>query len=178
MKKVLWKWYINYEREEKWLNAMAEKGWAMTGYTWCRYEFTKCAPGEYQYRIELLENMAGHSESLKYLDFLSESGIEHVASYMRWIYLRKKAGDTPFDLFSDIDSRIRHYRRVLAFFSSFALLFCASITSTWHRIWEEPRAMECVIGTLLLLMGGAMAYAAAVCAIKAGKLSKERRLRE
>ena len=31
---------------------------------------------------------------------------------LQWVYFRKKLTDGPFDLFSDIDSRIRHLDRI------------------------------------------------------------------
>ncbi len=55
-----------------------------------RYLFEKGSPGAYVYRIELLQYMPGHPEGAAYLEFLAESGIEVVASSLRWVYLRKK----------------------------------------------------------------------------------------
>jgi hypothetical protein len=112
MKYVVRKAFIDYEKEEKWLNEMAAKGLAMTDYSWCRYVFEDSKPGEYTYRLELLDNVATHPESRKYIEFLEETGAEQVASYMRWIYFRKKTEDGPFDLYTDIDSKLMHYRRV------------------------------------------------------------------
>lgn len=112
MKHVVRRAFIDYEKEEKWLNEMAAKGLAMTDYSWCRYVFEDTPPGEYTYRLELLENVTIHPESRKYIEFLEETGVEQVASYMRWVYFRKKTKDGPFDLYSDIDSKLGHYQRV------------------------------------------------------------------
>jgi hypothetical protein len=122
MKKIIWKWYVNYEKEERWLNEMAAKGLALVRYTWCRYVFEDCKPGEYIYRIELLAHSPRHAESRKYIEFLAGMGIEHIDSYWRWIYFRKKAELGAFDLYSDIDSRMKHYRRVNLFISAVAFL--------------------------------------------------------
>lgn len=112
MKHIAWRVFIDYEKEEKWLNAMAAKGLAMTDYSWCRYVFEDTEPREYTYRLELLDNMAVHPESRKYIEFLEETGVEQVAAYMRWAYFRKKTKDGPFDLYSDIDSKLVHFQRV------------------------------------------------------------------
>ncbi len=112
MKHIMWRVFIDYEKEEKWLNEMAAKGLAMTDYSWCRYVFEETPPGEYAYRLELLDNVAVHPESRKYIAFLEETGVEQVASYMRWVYFRKKTKDGPFNLYSDINSKLRHYQRV------------------------------------------------------------------
>ena len=34
--------------------------------------------------------------------------------WFRWVYLRKRTDEGPFELFSDTASRVRHLRRVLA----------------------------------------------------------------
>ena len=112
MKRVEWKLYIDYEKEEAWLNSMSAKGFAFTDFFFCRYVFEDSEPGEYIYRIELLENLPGHPESRKYLNFMEENGVKQISSWHRWVYFRKKAVDGPFDIYSDIDSKIAHYRRV------------------------------------------------------------------
>ena len=112
MKHIVRKAFIDYEKEERWLNDMAAKGLAMTDYSWCRYVFEDTEPGEYTYRLELLDNLATHPESKKYIGFLEDTGVEQVASYARWVYFRKKTTDGPFNLYSDLDSKIKHYQRV------------------------------------------------------------------
>jgi len=142
MKSVIWKAYFNYENEEKWLNDMAAKGLAMSDYSWCRYVFADCQPGEYIYRIELLAHRPAHPESMKYIRFMEESGAEHVASYNRWVYFRKKAADGPFEIYSDIDSKIAHYRKVSLFF--IAVSFIAFATAL----------LELVLGTVMTAVDG------------------------
>jgi len=117
MKHIVRKPYWDYMKEEAWLNEMSARGMALTDYSWCRYVFTDAEPGEYVYRIELLEHVPTHPESMAYIRFLEENGVECVATYMRWIYLRKKTAEGPFDIYSDIDSKINHYRRVNAFWN-------------------------------------------------------------
>ena len=51
MKTVIRKAYFDFENEEKWLNEMSAKGFALTDYTWCRYVFSDCMPGKYVYRL-------------------------------------------------------------------------------------------------------------------------------
>lgn len=118
MKHIVCKAYWDFEREERWLNDMSAKGLALTDYSWCRYVFADAPKGQYLYRIELLENLPSHPESQAYLRFLEESGVEHVASYLRWVYLRRPAAEGPFDLYTDLDSKILHYRRVNALWST------------------------------------------------------------
>jgi hypothetical protein len=108
--------YMDFEREERWLNEMAAAGWNLTRYTWCRYVFAEGAPGTYQYRIQLLPDSVSATESRQYLGFLEDAGVEMVATYQRWVYLRKPADSEPFDLFSDRESRVAHHKRVATLF--------------------------------------------------------------
>jgi len=113
MRKVVRRLFVDYEKEENWLNDMAAKGLAFVDYSFGRYVFTDCEPGEYIYRLELLENTIDNPESKKYLDFMAETGAEPVATWIRWVYFRKKASDGPFELFSDAANKIVHYKRIL-----------------------------------------------------------------
>ncbi len=112
MKHIVRKAYWDYEKEEKWLNEMSAKGMALTDYAWCRYVFEETSNNQYTYRIELLNNMPTHPESIAYLRFLEEGGVECIATNMRWVYLRKKTLEGSFDLYTDIDSKIKHYKRI------------------------------------------------------------------
>lgn len=103
----------SFEKEEQWLNAMSQKGYQLVHVGWCNYTFQE-GPDEYLYRLELLKEAPEHPESVAYIRFMEETGAEMVASYMRWVYFRKKAEDGAFDLYSDIRSKIGHYRRITA----------------------------------------------------------------
>lgn len=108
--KLFFAW--DYKKEEKWLNEMSAKGMHLAGIGLCRYVFQEGTRGEYTYRIELLKELPSHPESISYIRFLEETGVEHIGSFMRWIYLRKKTSDSVFDLYSDYKSRINHLKRI------------------------------------------------------------------
>lgn len=128
MRHVVHRWFSigAYEREEKWLNEMSSKGMQLVYADGLRYAFEEGTPGEYIYRLELLEHLPSNAESIAYLRFLEETGVEHVASFMRWVYLRKKASDGPFDIYSDIDSRMKHNRRIIGIANVPTVLFLLS----------------------------------------------------
>ena len=109
-----WFWVWEFDKEEQWLNEMAAKGLALVSVGFCRYDFEDCIPGEYQVRLELLENHLQHEESRKYIQFIESTGAEQVGNYFRWVYFRKRTADGPFDLYSDLESRIRHLKRIIA----------------------------------------------------------------
>ena len=101
-----WVWVWDFEKEENWLNEMAMNGWLLDGIGFCTYYFVRCEPGEYSVRLEM------HTYDESYVQFMEETGAEYVGRMMMWIYFRKKTADGAFDLFSDIDSRIRHLDRI------------------------------------------------------------------
>ena len=112
MKHIVHKAYWDFEKEEKWLNEMSTKGMALSDYSWCRYVFTETPSKEYTYRLELLEHLPTHAESVAYIKFLEENGVECVATYMWWIFLRKKSSEGEFYIYSDLESKIKHYKRI------------------------------------------------------------------
>lgn len=113
---VVRKAYYDFEKEEKFLNQMSEKGWALVDYSWCKYVFKDAPKGEYIYRLELLEHPVYHPESQEYIKFMEDTGAEFVASYNRWVYFRRKETDGEFNIYSDMDSKIRHYNRIRQLF--------------------------------------------------------------
>ena len=101
-----WFWVWDFEKEERWLNEMALQGWVLDSVGVCTYNFIKCEPGEYSVRLEMRPYDEG------YVNFMNETGAEFVGRMIMWIYFRKKAADGPFDLYSDIDSKIAHLDRI------------------------------------------------------------------
>ncbi len=107
--------FADMEKEEEWLNEMAQKGFNFIDNFIMRYTFSEGTPNEYIYRIEMLENSPSHPVSRQYIKFLEETGVECVSTSGKWAYFRKKAADGPFDLYSDIDAKIRHYKRNVSY---------------------------------------------------------------
>jgi hypothetical protein len=111
--KVVHRLYFDYEKEERWLNEMASRGWLFAGHRLGGYHFEQGEPGEWLYRIELLPAEPRSSASREYLSLRLDTGAEVVTTRTRWVYLRRPAALGPFELFSDLESRVGHYRRVL-----------------------------------------------------------------
>lgn len=134
--------FYDFEKEENWLNQMSAKGLHLKAVGWCTYYFEKGKSGAYTYRLELLSNLPKHPESQEYINFIEDSGVEAVASYLKWVYFRKKAEDGPFEIFSDIDSKMRHYWKIntlfgsLMFLNLFAFIFNFIIALNLSRYTE------------------------------------------
>ena len=100
-------WFVwDFEKEEKWLNDMAAQGLALVSTGFLRYEFEPCEPGEYIVRLEMREHDEG------YLSFMADTGAEYVGRMVKWIYFRRKAELGAFDIFSDLDSRLEHLKKI------------------------------------------------------------------
>ena len=107
-RKTVHKWWFvwDFEKEEQWLNTMAQSGWVLDGVGVCTYHFIPCEPGEYTVRLEM------HSPDDDYIRFMQETGAEYMGRMVQWVYFRKKVRYGEFDLFSDLDSRIAHLDRI------------------------------------------------------------------
>lgn len=107
-----WFWAWDFEKEEKWLNEMSLKGLQLVAVGFCKYVFEEDIKGVYTYRLELLEELPSNTESIAYIRFLEETGVEYIAAVIRWAYFRKKVDDGAFEIYSDIESKINHYKRI------------------------------------------------------------------
>lgn len=105
----------NFDKEEQWLNEMAAKGLCLISVGFCKYEFEDCLPGEYQICMQLLEKSVKDAESQQYLAFLEQAGAQHIGTFTRWVYFRRRATDGQFALFSDYPSRVKYLTGVLRY---------------------------------------------------------------
>lgn len=108
------KLYYDKDEEQDWLQKMALDGWALKNFFLGVYTFVPCEPGEYIYQIDLLDNWSGDKND--FAAFMEDSGVEVVSQWYRWVYLRKKANDGPFEMYTDIESKIDQYNRIKKFF--------------------------------------------------------------
>lgn len=115
------KLFLDYAKEEKWINDMVQKGYAFKNYTFPKYTFEDCKPGEYIYRLQMLEKKLSHPESVDYLEFTKDMNVEIVGTYVRWVYFRKKAADGPFEIFSDVASKIKYHKTLMTTFGIISL---------------------------------------------------------
>lgn len=187
MKHIIRKSFWDYENEEKWINEMSAKGMALTDYSWRRYVFEETPNNQYIYRLELLENVPTHPESIAYLKFLEENGIECVTSYMRWVYLRKKATEGSFDIYTDIDSKIRHFKRINTLWNTIICTELAGGLSNLLIGFVNLKTVETmgnfsyvniIMGFCLILLGLLFFRIAAPIRKKLKRLMKEKTIQE
>ena len=165
-KKTMFKWFWvwEFEKEEDWLNEMAMNGWVLESVGFASYHFVRCEPGEYNVRTE----MRAFDES--YVSFMEETGAEYIGRMMMWIYFRKKTEDGPFDLFSDIDSRVSHLDKIG---KVLAAIGGANLLIGFMNVFSPSRA-----GWINLLCATLLMYALGRIHGKKESLEKERLLHE
>ena len=159
-----WFWVWDFDKEEAWLNEMAMNGWVLASVGFCRYTFERCQPGEYSVRLE----MHGYDDA--YVSFMEETGAELVGRFIAWLYFRKKTENGPFDLFSDIDSRIGHLDKIARTLTiiGFCNLFIGAL-----NVFSYSR-----MGVINLLCATLLMYALGRIHGKKESLEKDRQLHE
>ena len=181
MRHIIWKAYFDYEKEEEWLNQMASKGLNLESYSWCRYVFEDGVKGKYAYRIVLMKDKPETVEGQKYLEFLEEMNIKHISSYWKWVFLRKEVEDGPFDIFSDLESKIEHNKRLLRLIVPLWLLNCiAGVVNILIvvALLSEGRPIINYIGILNIIVAAVMFFPIYKSYKKIQKYKEELKIRE
>lgn len=185
MKHVVRKLFWDYEKEENWLNEMSVKGLALSDYSWRRYVFLETLNNEYTYRIELLDNPPTHPESIAYIKFLEENGVECISSTANWVYLRKKSSEGVFDIYTDIESKINHYKRINRLWNSVMWLeFLLGVFNVIIGLMNHGLALKnisfinIIFGGLLILLGLVFLKVGTPIRKKIKKLQQEKLIRE
>lgn len=117
---VKFRMYFDKDEETKWLNEMAQNGWAMTSLCAGFYTFEECPKGKWSYQIDLGEKFGRCTED--YREFMRDAGIEIVQNWGYWIVLRKPAEEGDFQLYTDVESSIEHYSKILKMFKIVTIL--------------------------------------------------------
>jgi len=115
LRKFKWFWAWEDEKEEKWLEAMSQNGWHLENPGLpCVYHFIKGEPRDYSYRLDF---RTGSFKSLQeYLQICRDAGWEMLGRMSSWYYFRKECqGTEKPEFFSDKDSKVQKYRRLVLF---------------------------------------------------------------
>lgn len=114
------KLFYDKDAEEVWLNELSSQGWEFQKFFLGFYRFRACEPGEFRYQIDLLDNWNGEKE--QYASFMEDVGVEVVGQWWRWVYLKKRSADGPFELYTDAESKRLQYKKIKEFFIVFAII--------------------------------------------------------
>ena len=111
---VVFRLYFDKDKELAWLNQMVQDGYAMVSFCAGFYTFAPCEKGEWQYQIDIGNGFFKVNDD--YAGFMEEMGIEIVQTWGPWVILRRKTREGEFELYSDVDSRITQYKKILLMF--------------------------------------------------------------
>lgn len=174
--KKVFKLFFDWEFEELelWLNEMAAEGWALKKPGMVYYYFERCEPGEYTVRLEMRDE--GRKE---YIKFMQENGAEYLdGPDFMWLYFRKKTADGPFELFSDLDSKIAHLNRIgNALFAVGILNVIVGVYNTFSLSSAQSRWVL-LLPLINLLIAMPLMYGLGRIHGKRSELEKERKLHE
>ncbi len=145
-KMVKFRWYFDTDKETEWLNRMAEKGWALTGFGLGFYRFERCEPGEYIYQIDATDKLFGVSED--YRQFMEEMGAEIVCIWGFYAFLRRKAAEGPFQLYTDVEFSISHYSKIINRFETVEAIEAAGMLSGIYCAVQEINSFGWVLAFL------------------------------
>lgn len=125
--------------QERWLNRMAAQGFRLVRTTRMMYEFERCAPSEYEYRVEFIADKSPR-QAQEYRRFLEEMGyrtftkninLNYSIGKIRWrpwakgagqiatypgsynkelLIVEKRKDSKPFELHTDPEDLLRYYQ--------------------------------------------------------------------
>jgi len=123
--KFKWFWAWQDQAEENWLDRMSQEGYhlssvALPGF----YTFSVAEPRNYFYRLDY--RMFRKKDKEAYLQLFKDAGWEYIGEMSAWQYFRKEGSvaETP-EIFTDVESKIAKYKRVLLYLSFF---YCILVT--------------------------------------------------
>jgi|WetSurMetagenome_2_1015567.scaffolds.fasta_scaffold08944_8 hypothetical protein len=108
----------NDQKEERWLSDQAKSGWHMTSVNAFGYTFERGAPADVAYRFDW--GPGCRRDQSEYLGIFRDSGWEYMGRRGRWNIFRKPVvGGVVPEIYTDPQSRIRMYQRVIGFLCAF-----------------------------------------------------------
>lgn len=115
--KRVWRFFTvaDYEREEQWINEMAREGWNLTAVGFARYIFRRGTPGQYIYKLDIVERTESDEVKESYFNFLTECNIRIVGEFKDWLFLQKPAVEGPFDMKNDAYAKLRRVNKIYSF---------------------------------------------------------------
>lgn len=148
---VIYKFFTlaNYEKKEKWINDMCSKGYALKKFSFFKYEFEPCNPGEYYYSLELFESLPctlEHQDFLNYLD--DEWNIEYVHCHYNWAFFRRKKYLGKFSLFSNVHTKVSYFKRVVT--HRLILISLLIVFSIVDFIYSIPDSTDITFAVIVL----------------------------
>lgn len=158
--------YFDKDREETFLNDMAEKGYAMEKFFLGLYTFTRCEPGEYTYRVDLIHGKTV-KETNDFYDLVREAGGELVQTWGFWAFYRKRGA---FELYTDQDSQISQYEKIRKTFFIITLLELFITLQQWSFFFGHRETYNIFLAVIMSFLTLTLFAQVVKCTIKIQRL--------
>ncbi len=173
MKKI--KCFIDKDKEQSYINSMADQGWAFTGLKYMTEEvlpialycFDECEADKYAYRLILMYEK-NEQEVWEYSAKLEDEGVETVQLRENWLYLRgqKSAAMRMDDIIEkDYLDVSEYYADMSDGYISGAILFFV-MSACWVWSYLKKAGLEPIIMAFTGVFAGAMMLTTIVAAVK------------
>lgn len=104
--KIAFNWFVDSDKEEKWLNEMSGNGWAFWHTNGVIYRFKECEPGEFIYQIDFDEGKVKDGAG-DYVVFRSSCGDRFVHQWKGKIYWKRDTASGPFEVEDNVAAKLR-----------------------------------------------------------------------
>ncbi len=132
---IRFKMTFDKDAEEAWINDWCQRGWALVSFRAGVCTFVPCQPGEYIYQIDLMPGEGLRARDPEgYRSFMEDTGVEVVQRWARWVYLRRRAEEGPFEVYTDPQSKMEQYRRIRRMFLWFLAVEALCSASVWGTV--------------------------------------------
>jgi len=165
---IKFKLYYDKDQEEKFLNEMSDRGYAMEKFFLGLYFFEPCNPGEYTYRVDLIAGK-GIKETNSFYDLVRDAGGELVQTWGFWAFYRKKGS---FDLYTDRESQISQYEKIRKLFLGIGLLELTVMFMQVSQYQRQSSIFSLVLTVLFALLVIVLFAQVIKCTRKIASLNK------
>ncbi len=138
IKKNFWEW--QFDKEEDWLNEMAEQGLVLKNVIGTKYTFENCQPSEYKIKLEYINKNTFSKKTQDYISFVKDTGAERIDSHGKWVYFRKKVEDGDFELYSDNKEIIKQITKNQLYWIGALIIWSFLVYQTVVRYILEPNS--------------------------------------
>ena len=151
IRKFKWFWAWQDEAEEDWLRQMSNEGWHLSHIVFPTiYQFNSGEAKDYVYRLDYRSHWKMEKED--YLQLFQDSGWEYLQEMAGWHYFRQLAHPgEQMEIYTDAESKIEKYRRLLAFLSILALPLVISLINLRDPPYDWLSPIRVIVMLVFLL---------------------------
>ena len=103
--KIKINWFVDFDKEEEWLNEMSANGFCLWHTNGVIYRFKECNPGEFVFQIDFDEKESSANED--YVTFRTSCGDKFVHQWKNKIYWKRASSEGPFESEDNVQAKLR-----------------------------------------------------------------------